>query len=433
MKDGVSKDSVWQKIKKYKSRLDKSRTRAFRMRASRQEEETEGRDDEVSMGRSASIMSAKSSNTVRVIEPVRPVTRVQTEYTLAALVLGIRHRYERFAFSLVVKRSATSFLFVASWWTGVMLGMFSLLTAAPSKNLVWFSLLMLPWPCLGFWLLSVDLVKAVAMEFETYLVTALQIYVVVSAKRMMSDERIVFWICCIPSMIVASLADAYPSRFRRKFSISFFTGMLLIYFSWSLMITFGVCEPLHHSRWVFFELEGQLASGTVSSLLTLLAFCIRNLYAIIFTPDEFVIICSAVRTVKVEVIGSADSGELSLAKAKHWRVSLRQGDEEELDFTSMASEASCSSSSVCKEQAHASDKPDAEHEKLPFSPTAAILGATSEGKDLFKQATTQLFANRSSCLPICGPWSHSSHEASSFGSIFSSAPPASDQPASDAV
>jgi len=81
----------------------------------------------------------------------------------------------------------------------------------------------------------------------------------------------------------------------------FFSGMVLVWASWAIMLTFGLCDPLHDRTWVFFELDGKVAANSVTTIGTLCAFCIRHIWGSFFSPNHFAVLTSAVQTFRADV------------------------------------------------------------------------------------------------------------------------------------
>jgi len=210
------------------------------------------------------------------------------------------------------------------WWIGLLCGGVAQLHFTPDQ-LVWASVLMLPLSSCAVTMLCIDILLAVLLEFETYLVIALQLALAAAATLLLRDVRVVFWVCHLPNMTLSPFLDAYPSRYRAKFLRRFIFGSAMVIICWNLMLLCGWCKPLHDDMWRVGNLQGFPASGLLSTCGTLLFFYCRHFYAAVFRPNEFVIILTSVQTavVQVQKVSNAEgpvlveSLELNSACSKH--------------------------------------------------------------------------------------------------------------------
>jgi len=253
-------------------------------------------------------LSVRKPNTIRIIEPTRHSSRVDTSLTVASLIFGRKSRVEHKIFRYSVRSRFQTFLW-CTWVIGVVCGLLSSVGFIHT-DFIWCSVLMLPLPIFVSQVLCVDLVKQVLFEFETYFVLYFQRLLLHYAWMLLKEKpedwnkRWFFWLCFGPSMVIASFVDAYPSAYRKMFSTMFFTGLALVYGYWTFVLMFDYCDNLNDDAiWEFkgTKIHGFARTESVSTMFTLLAFCGRHLYVSIFRPDEFVVITSAVRTIRVEV------------------------------------------------------------------------------------------------------------------------------------
>lgn len=242
---------------------------------------------------------------LRMIDPVKHSRRVDTKKTVASRLLGESSRGEALLFSLAVKNWRSSRVLWSLWVTGVICGMLALMEWMP-LDLVWCSLLMLPLPTFTVLVLSVDLVNEVLEQFEFYLITILQLSLSCVAVVMLQDRRGVFWCCLLPSSFIACFVDAYPPRFRRVFSIYFFSAFQLILIFWGLLLAFSWIH-IRDDNLHFKFLKGRLAPASCSIVVTLNAFCLKHLHVAIRKPDHFVLIVGAIRTLRVQVRNVIDT------------------------------------------------------------------------------------------------------------------------------
>lgn len=264
---------------------------------------------------------------IRIMEAVKKTRRVETERTVASLLLGKNTSAEAFLFRILVKSRKSTGLIWLLWWTGLVTGLLALAQTLP-EPFIWGAMFMLPLPCLSLLVLSTDLVQAVLGEFQCYLITGLEVTLFLTAVRLLGDRRIVFWVSCLPSMFVATLMDAYPSKYRPVFCRMFFLGVGIVLASWNLMLCKGWCEPVHDSVWHVGQLQGRLASNGLSVSVTLLFFCIRHYYVAFFKQDEFVLIVSTVRTTHVDVKPEpSDGGKCSYRRVTRVPTSLSMDDD----------------------------------------------------------------------------------------------------------
>jgi hypothetical protein len=240
-------------------------------------------------------------STVRVLEAVRLPRRVRTERSIVSIFLGVGSNAEASIFDLAVRDNKASLVLWSLWWAGAMLSLLSLCHTLP-ECFIRSSILMLPLPLFSALVLSVDLVVQVLLEFETYLMAVLQLYVCYKSVRILGDSRAQFWPCFLPSMLVSSFIDAYPGKYRRAFSLLFFGGMTFVLLSWAAMLTFALCGPINDVTWAFFNIKTNDVTASMTSLGTLLAFCLRYFYISLVRKDELVIIMSPMRTVQMSVL-----------------------------------------------------------------------------------------------------------------------------------
>jgi len=268
-----------------------------------------------------SATSDPDSQSIRVVEPVKRSRRVETKNTIASSLLGKGSRLENMLFRMAVQNYWTSRLLWSLWLAGVGLGLTSLIQWI-DLHFVWCSVLMLPLPAFTVMVLSIDLVLEVLTQFEYYLITSLQVFLAAAAAGMLRDKRIVFWVCLMPSMLIATLIDAYPHRYRRIFSVMFFSAMQGMLLFWAAALTFRLV-PLTDSWFELAYLEGKVASTCCSMMVTLSAFCCRHLFVSIWKPDHFVLILGSVRTLKVQVKTELNQGEDGNLRATYVRTERR--------------------------------------------------------------------------------------------------------------
>lgn len=261
------------------------------------------------------------AESIRILEPVKRSRRVETKNTIASTLLGKGSRLENLLFRMAVQKFWTSRLLWSLWLAGVGLGLSSLIKWI-DVNFVWCSVFMLPLPGFTVMVLSMDLVLEVLTQFEYYLITSLQVFLATASAGMLHDRRIVFWACLMPSMLIATLIDAYPHRYRRIFSVMFFSAMQGMLLFWGAALTFRLV-PLTDSWFDIAYLEGKVASMCCSSMVTLSAFCCRHLFVSIWKPDQFVLILGSVRTVKVHVKAELNQGEDGNLQATYVRMDRR--------------------------------------------------------------------------------------------------------------
>lgn len=236
---------------------------------------------------------------IRVLDPVKRSRRIETKRTVAAWLLGEGSKLENTLFRWAVQNWKTSRMLWSLWLTGLAFGLLTLLEWIP-VSLVYLSMLMLPLPGFSSLVLSVDLLKDVFEQFEFYLISLLQVALATAAVLMLPDQRAVFWFCYSPTMVIATFIDAYPQRYRCRFSRMFFSAMIAILIFWTLSLTFRLIQYTDR-EFKFANLEGRLATVSSHIMLTLTAFCCKNLFFAFCKPDHLVIIRNATRTLHVPV------------------------------------------------------------------------------------------------------------------------------------
>merc|ERR1711971_357668 len=127
---------------------------------------------------------------------------------------------------------------------------------------------MLPMPIFVAAVFSIDLLRNLVQEFECYLVLFLQMNIFTTMIILCPDTRSVFWVCFLPSMLVSTFMDAYPSKWRPVFSRMFFLGIGFVYLLWLGILCFGWGLPVEDAPWTFFNFEGRIASSTVTPIVT---------------------------------------------------------------------------------------------------------------------------------------------------------------------
>merc|ERR1712194_764955 len=157
--------------------------------------------------------------------------------------LGEGSNAERILFDLFVARQLSTIVLWSLWWLGLATGLLHLLGLLRTVH-CWGSVLMLPLPMCAATMLSADLAKEVSREFETYFNLYLVVSITVQAVRMLQDQRAVFWLCFLPSMIVASYVDAYPSKYRSAFAKQFFVGFIIVLVAWIAGLYSGWVNPI---------------------------------------------------------------------------------------------------------------------------------------------------------------------------------------------
>jgi hypothetical protein len=255
---------------------------------------------------------------LRVIESVRDASFVDTKLTVATLLVGKGSQIEAWIFRTVVRHSGfVGKLLWVCWYSGLVLGLASQQTfVLNSETFRVFSnassLLMLPLPCFAFMVLSVDLIKELLYHGEMWALLFLECSWTFTAIRLLRDIRCVFWICLMPSVVVAAISDAYPAKFRSDFQIRFMTGLVLAMVWWSVIVSFGWNDPMTDIVWEFKKLKASAATASVTNVGTALLFACRNLWCAFRSPDTFVIIVSATRTTQVQVRDALAPGTASL-------------------------------------------------------------------------------------------------------------------------
>jgi hypothetical protein len=268
-------------------------------------------DDEAAM---ANRTRGKRGNVrpeaVRLIEPVEGPVQIRTERTLVSQVLGYRSSLEAILFHVGVRSSWTTGFLWLLWLLGVLIGFAVILDMIPIY-FVWACLMMLPLPFVTFSLLSKDLVALLLMELDIYLITILQMVLFATATHYLHDNKLIFWYCYIPTLIVAPFVDGYPAKYRPLFSTLFFIGLLGIFLLWNAILI-----------WKFHTMSPVRAH--IGDNVTLALFYGRHLWTAHFSPDTFIVLKSSIRTfqetVNVSPRGifreeSKVAGRLKLSKA----------------------------------------------------------------------------------------------------------------------
>lgn len=237
---------------------------------------------------------------IRIIEAEFPVKRINTDRTLASVLLGKGSRAEALLFKMAVKDRWPGRILWVLWWIGAIFGMMSLINAGPDF-FIFGSVFMLPLPLFAFSVLSLDLVWEVLFSFECYVTSGLQTMLMGTAMNLIRDRRVAFWAFFFPTMICATFVDAYPAKFRAVFAKLFFTSMGCVYLVWLAFLFFGLMDPIYNREWEVEELSGKAVSSIAQNTATLLAFCGRQLCSAVMTPDNFVLILAPVKTSRIHV------------------------------------------------------------------------------------------------------------------------------------
>jgi len=135
---------------------------------------------------------------------------------------------------------------------------------------------MLPLPVCTVLVLCRDLLREVFHTFEWYLIVGMQLYNVFCAMLLLRDTRALFWIFYLPSVLVSTLVDAYPSHYRTCFERVFFIVNGAVLVAWVVVLSFGFIE-IHSSMWSLAKVSGTLLQGCVTNVGMLLAFVFRHL------------------------------------------------------------------------------------------------------------------------------------------------------------
>lgn len=247
--------------------------------------------------------TAGGAREIRVVEPARNITRVETKDTVASQVLGKETRMENLLFKLICRDNVSSSMLWLLWWVGFFGGEFALLGLMP-RPCIWLSILMVPIPTLAVLMLSTELVKDCIAEFELYVVSVLQFVWLSCVFTMMADWRNVFFVSYVPTLVVAGFVDAYPAKFRSRFTKLFFLGKSCVLVFWDSLLVFDLVR-VYDRRWHVGHLAGTTSAVSFTTSITLLLFCYRHLKTAHKKPDLLVLIKSPMRSrhadVKVEV------------------------------------------------------------------------------------------------------------------------------------
>eukprot|EP00928_Gymnodinium_smaydae_P040197 TRINITY_DN27300_c0_g1_i1.p1 TRINITY_DN27300_c0_g1~~TRINITY_DN27300_c0_g1_i1.p1 ORF type:complete len:418 (-),score=52.68 TRINITY_DN27300_c0_g1_i1:75-1328(-) len=265
-------------------------------------EDTDGTFQQVVTGsQRQSVIHSCSTCTrtaVRMTEAVYKPQRVLTMDTVCSRLVGIGSKAEHRIFRLAVKSTVIWIM----WVVGACCGLSTLTTVSMVPDyFVWASFLMLPLPCVASMSLSMALVTELLWQFEVYFLVGMSGTLLFCNGRLLQDKRMVFWICTFPSMIFSTLIDAYPSKYRSKFTLLFSGGLMAIYLLWVALLMFDEHVAIHSTAWVFFRLKGDTAQSSIQCCITLLCFCGRHLFVAIFHPEHFTIIVSEVHCVNIAV------------------------------------------------------------------------------------------------------------------------------------
>jgi len=293
-----------------------------------------GSDDDPKIEGMHSAVSMRTR--IRIIEAERSARRINTERTLASVLLGKGSRAESKLFKMAVKDRWPGRILWTLWWFGAVSGMLALVHVGPSF-MAFFSVFMLPLPIFALSVLSLDLVWEVLQCFECYIITGMQVLLLGNAIVLIQDRRAVFWAFFFPTMISASLVDAYPAKFRSIFAKLFFTSLGIVYLVWLAFLFFGLMDPVFDKEWEIEELSGKAVSSIAQNTTTLLAFCGRQLASAIRTPNNFVLIMSPMRTQRVHVEPEVEMKDGvwkptgKFVRESHWRATQLDMDREEMD------------------------------------------------------------------------------------------------------
>lgn len=227
---------------------------------------------------------------VRLIEPVMVPRIVRTEKSIAAIFLGVGSQTESWLFSMGAKDGCGKYVLWALWLLGMTTSLLVLGDVVP-HFWVFGCVLALPLPIVAFLLLSQDLVMEILEELELYIVLLLQGVLVTHALMSLThvtherkwDIKCLAVLCYVPSIIVMSLMDAYPTRYRRIFQILFSSGGIAVLVTWNLLII------IEHGN------LGPLTSQFGDNFTLLLFYC-RHIRTAVAHPDAFVVITSMVHT-----------------------------------------------------------------------------------------------------------------------------------------
>lgn len=101
-------------------------------------------------------------------------------------------------------------------------------------------------------------------------------------------------------MIIATFVDAYPPRYRSRFSRMFFSAMIGVLIIWMCTLMFGLIR-IRDMHWQLAYLQARGVSMSGHIMLTLTAFCCKHLFFAIRKPDQLVLVRHATRTMHVPV------------------------------------------------------------------------------------------------------------------------------------
>jgi hypothetical protein len=240
-----------------------------------------------------------------MMKPVQGAARIDTKHTVAGLLLGRSSRSEALLFRFTVKNLGSTCVLWLIWFIGLVLGLLSIAHRVPnSKVFIFSSILLLPLPCLSLLVLQVNLLKTLLTSFDCYLIACLQVSVFVYALKLLQDIRIFFWMCYLPSMLVALFMDAYPQKYRRAFELLFSVANCFVWIAWGVMVVLGWCAPLHDDAIIVGKLSGQLTTASIPTVLTLICFNGRHCFKAVFKHQEFTIIRSSMKTLHIDVVAT---------------------------------------------------------------------------------------------------------------------------------
>lgn len=253
----------------------------------------------------------------RVIAPVRGIERVKTMQSVGRAWFGAS--VEGVLFRFGAKRKPYVLTLWMLWWIGNISGVLVLSNALPSE-FIWTCSLMLPIPIICSLLLERDLLGELASQLEVQVLTIMQLVFVIAASLTLGDKRAWYWVCCWPTLYFSLFIDAYPAKYRAHFTLWLFASKAVIFISWDVIQSLGLCHPLQFAAWKVGHITMNCLSLTFSLSVTLLIFCYRHLSHIIKFPDRFAILKSPLQTIHEEM----ELVEFAEAEGKETRFALKK-------------------------------------------------------------------------------------------------------------
>lgn len=231
---------------------------------------------------------------IRIVYPDMQPIEVSTSSTVAALLLGEHSSAEHMLFEACIKQNVNWFgitgphILWGLWYIGALIGILVVAKIMPMKC-VWASVLMLPLPLTTLLLMSTDLLKCTLYGLDLYIIYILQFALFVDGVYFCkSDQRVVFWVCYLPTLLASGVIDAYPAKYRASFAKQYFGAMLAILIGWNYLMVFkfnafGSLNKLSNISFILHHVSDQATLGV---------FYCRHIYVSMFNENCFVMIKS---------------------------------------------------------------------------------------------------------------------------------------------